>query len=131
VTRRYAERTHVPVFKTQTEIEILARKHGAQSFTSGWERGAAMVSFTMRGRMVRFRLELPEQRSQTSKLQEDRRRWRALLLAIKAKLEVVETGIASFDEEFLAHVVVDDLTIWERMKLFEAEGRPLLPPISS
>jgi hypothetical protein len=31
---------------------------------------------------------------------ETRRRWRALALAIEAKLEVVDTGIASFEHEF-------------------------------
>ncbi len=32
-------------------------------------------------------------------------RWRALLLSIKAKLEAIREGIATFDEEFLANVV--------------------------
>jgi hypothetical protein len=129
--RRYAEGTVVAVAKTQLEIERLVRKFGAEAFASGWETRSASISFTMKGRMVRFQLALPTERTREKQEREDRRRWRCLLLAIKAKLEVVETGIASFDEEFLAHVVVDDLTIWERMKLFEAEGRPLLPPISS
>src|SRR5262245_44396717 len=37
-----------------------------------------------------------------------RQRWRALALAIKAKLEAVESGIATFEEEFLAYVVMPD-----------------------
>lgn len=130
--RRYAARTSVPVVQTQAEIERLAKAHGAESFSSGWGPGdSASLSFTMRGRVVRFRVQLPPERTKERQEQEHRRRWRCLLLAIKAKLEVVETGIASFDEEFLAHVVMaDDLTIWERMKLMEKEGRPLLPPMS-
>ncbi|MBS3927749.1 MAG: hypothetical protein KGZ65_04070 [Sphingomonadales bacterium] len=35
-----------------------------------------------------------------------RQRWRALALAIKAKLEAVECGITTFEEEFLSHLVV-------------------------
>jgi len=35
-----------------------------------------------------------------------RQRWRALALVIKAKLEAVESGITSFDEEFLAHLML-------------------------
>lgn len=35
-----------------------------------------------------------------------RQRWRALALAIKAKLEAVECGITTFEEEFLAHIVI-------------------------
>ena len=41
---------------------------------------------------------------------EIRRRWRALALAIKAKLEAVATGIASFEDEFLAYTVLPDNT---------------------
>ena len=40
--------------------------------------------------------------------QEVRRMWRALALVIKAKLEAVESGITTFDEEFLAHIVMPD-----------------------
>jgi hypothetical protein len=35
-----------------------------------------------------------------------RQRWRALVLVIKAKLEAVESGITSFEDEFLAHTVL-------------------------
>jgi hypothetical protein len=38
--------------------------------------------------------------------QEIRQRWRALLLVIKAKLEAVESGITTFEQEFLAHLVM-------------------------
>ncbi len=34
-----------------------------------------------------------------------RSRWRALLLAIKAKFEVVDAGISVFAREFLAYIV--------------------------
>ena len=37
---------------------------------------------------------------------EEKRRWRALLLVVKAKLEAVETGIATFEDEFLAYTVL-------------------------
>jgi hypothetical protein len=38
--------------------------------------------------------------------QEERTRWRSLLLVIKAKLEAIESGIASFEDEFLAHTLL-------------------------
>jgi len=34
-----------------------------------------------------------------------RQRWRALCLAIKAKLETVESGISHFEDEFLSQIV--------------------------
>lgn len=38
--------------------------------------------------------------------QEERTKWRALLLTIKAKLVSVENGVESFEEAFLAHLVL-------------------------
>ena len=35
-----------------------------------------------------------------------RQRWRALALVIKAKLEAVEAGIVTFEEEFAMHMVL-------------------------
>ena len=38
--------------------------------------------------------------------QAQRQRWRALLLVIKAKLEAIEAGIATFEDEFLAYTML-------------------------
>ena len=35
-----------------------------------------------------------------------RQKWRALALVIKAKLEAVESGIAVFEDEFMAYIVL-------------------------
>ncbi len=44
--------------------------------------------------------------------QAERQRWRALLLVLKAKLEAVESKIATFESEFLSHIVLpDDRTV--------------------
>jgi hypothetical protein len=40
--------------------------------------------------------------------QAGRQKWRALVLVIKAKLEAVEAGIVTFEEEFLAHIMLPD-----------------------
>jgi len=34
-----------------------------------------------------------------------RQKWRALCLAIKAKLEAVESGISHFEDEFLSQII--------------------------
>ena len=44
--------------------------------------------------------------SQEAHQQAIRQRWRALALVIKAKLESVETGVATFEEEFMANIVL-------------------------
>jgi hypothetical protein len=99
---RYAERTRVPVAQSRTEIEHVLERYGADAFGYGWDDTRAVVSFRAQGRYVRFAIEIPPSP------QEERQRWRALLLVIKAKLEAVESGVTTFEEEFLAHVVLPD-----------------------
>lgn len=118
----YAEGTTVSPEKSQAEIVGTLRRYGATGFIYGEQEGAGMVAFIAHGRQVRFVVPLHidpaafrfngrHQRRDDETVQrfvdaEHRRRWRALALAIKAKLEVVETGIATFEDEFLAHIVL-------------------------
>lgn len=117
----YAERTTVTVEKSRSEIERVLKRYGAEEFAYGYDSRRAAVQFRAFGRQVRFVLPMPNEgdvmttpsgRSRTRAQlqaaveQEARRRWRALALTIKAKLEAVESGIVVFDEEFMAHIVL-------------------------
>ena len=115
---RFAANTSVPVERTRQEIESVLRRYGADQFVSGWENGRAMLGFRVQDRLVRFELPLPRESDYKWKWnatdlqkakqinQDERQRWRALLLVIKAKLEAVESKIATFESEFLAHIVL-------------------------
>jgi hypothetical protein len=122
----YARNTEVPVERTRAEIERLLSQHKCTSFASGVDHVArrATVQFKAYTRIVKFELVLPDpkdpkyrkiknsylQRTQAgidkAVQQDERTRWRALLLVIKAKLEAVESGIATFEDEFLAHTLL-------------------------
>lgn len=120
----YAEKTEVSPDKTRIEIERTLARYGADQFMIGYDQDRGIVGFRAFGKAIRFIVPLPEQndpkflwsaarrvqRSPASAReayeQEVRRIWRALLLAIKAKLEVVESGIATFEDEFLAYIVL-------------------------
>ena len=118
----YAADTSVSPEKSRAEIERLVTKYGATKFVSGWEEVGAAVLFEMRGRRVRFTIPMPNPKDrkfthdryhlrtpadQKRRVdQATRTAWRALLLVIKAKLEAVEAGIAVFESEFLAHIVL-------------------------
>jgi hypothetical protein len=55
--------------------------------------------------------------------QATRQRWRALALVIKAKLEVVESGISIFEDEFMANIVLpggDTVGDFRRLQIAEA-----------
>jgi hypothetical protein len=119
---KYAVKTDVSVAKSKAEIEDTLQRYGASGFMSGWMGDTAMIAFQVNDRQVKFLLPMPDKenrefthspqgRVRTKEAthvaweQGCRQRWRALSLAIKAKLEAVECGIVTFDQEFLAHIV--------------------------
>ena len=153
---RFAEGTTVSPEASQAEIAATLRKYGATSFAYGWEDNRAMIAFRAHERSVRFLLDLPRSddpefhQTPTGRTRqgdavgaayeaEVRRRWRALALAIKAKLEAVATGIASFEDEFLAYTMLpDNTTVAEHIhaevdEAWRTGGVPpsLLPQIGS
>jgi hypothetical protein len=123
----YAERTTVAPEKSRAEIERTLSRFGATAFMYGWNGDAAVIQFKMQEtfgyRQVRFVLPMPQLeefrldrrsylRSESAKQQaweqEVRRRWRSLALSIKAKLDAVETGLFTFDQEFMPFIVLPD-----------------------
>lgn len=109
----YASKTKVPVDRSRAEIEAVLRRYKGGGFFYGYEDDPprVMIGFKMSNRAVQFELQTPrikDFRSVQVWQQATRQRWRALLLVIKAKLEAVECGITTFEEEFLAHLVLPD-----------------------
>lgn len=111
---KFAEGTEVPIERSKAEIERTLTRFGADQFGYGWKGDSAVIVFRAHSRHIRFVLPLPTEaelkgmRSSDAKDRETRRRWRALNLCIKAKLESVATGIETFEESFMAHVVLPD-----------------------
>lgn len=107
-------------------------RYGATAFSYGWEATRAAISFVVDDRQIRFVLPLPDrslrefthtpatQKPRAPKAAETeyekavRQRWRALALVVKAKLEAVNAGIVTFEQEFYAHTVLPNgLTVYE------------------
>lgn len=124
-TGTYASQTSVSADRSRADIEKTLVRYGATTFGYGWQDQRAMISFVMGGRQMRFLLPLPDptdraftrtptNRPRTARQAEEayqqavRQKWRALLLIVKAKLEAVESGIVTFDEEFAMHMVLPD-----------------------
>jgi hypothetical protein len=103
----FASKTKVSVDQTRSEIEKTLGRYGADRFAYFKEQGMAIIVFEANERRIRFNLPLPEGTDDKS-LQEERSKWRSLLLCIKAKLESVESKIETFEDAFLAHVVMPD-----------------------
>lgn len=123
----YAKGTSVSVEKSRAEIEAVLSRYGATAFAYATDMGKAMIKFQAQGRWIIFVLALPNQDEKIfthayagrgrrlgpadafSKWEQAcRQKWRCLALAIKAKLEAVESGIATFEDEFMAHIIMPD-----------------------
>ena len=154
---KFASKTEVPVEKSKMEIEGIVRRYGADGFMSGWNNEKATVQFQCQGRHIRFVMTLPardEKRFTEYRLQGGllrrrepgvalnlweqacRQKWRALLLLVKAKLEAVDAGIATFEEAFFSDIVLPDgRTVYETAReplaLAYSSGKsvPMLPGV--
>lgn len=121
----YATNTIVSPEKSQAEIQATLRRYGADAFGVMERRGMASVVFEFNRLQIRIDVTLPARDSDEFCLTETgrernenqqekafeqavRSRWRALLLAIKAKLEAVEVGISTIEVEFMPFVVMGD-----------------------
>lgn len=129
---RFAEGTTVPPERSAAEIQQLLTRFGATAFAQGWTTGAIAIEFVARDRQIRVTVPLPgptdrdvthtptglrrPPREWPKRHQaEERRRWRALLLVLKAKLEAATSDITTFEEEFAMWTVLPDgSTVGER-----------------
>ena len=99
----YAETTKVPVSRSKGHIEELVKdKYGAKSFGILEDEQVVKLVFRMSDRNIMFKIIVPDDP------QEERSIWRALLLTIKGKLESAERGIETFEEAFLANIMMPD-----------------------
>jgi hypothetical protein len=145
---RYAANTSVSSEKSRHEIERTLTRYGASKFMYGWDSDGAVIAFIAHDRYIRFKLPLPDKqahefthhtRGRRTEIeiekrweQATRQRWRALTLVVKAKLEAVESGIAEFEDEFLAYIVIPQTneTLGETMRpqLADAYANLNVPP---
>lgn len=142
---RYAHNTTVAPDRSRAEIERTLARYGATKFMYGWQENAAIIGFEVNGRRVRFILPLPSEDTfqpsggrgrkrspQVAVEQETRQRWRALALAVKAKLETVESGIAAFEDEFMAYLVLpsgETVGEWMAPQIAQAYLSGKMPPL--
>jgi hypothetical protein len=122
--RKFAEGTEVPAAKSKFELETLLEKYGADQILFGSKPGqGAVIAFVIQNRQIRFLLPFPNMnsdefiktptgriRKNTTKNeaydQEIKRRWRSLCLCVKGKLESVDAGIVTFEQEFMPYFVL-------------------------
>lgn len=117
--RRYAEGTKVSVDSSRGELTGILAKHGVQRM--GWmgsPEGDELMfelgggSFRLRivkPTLTEIRRDYPNAYDPQAKLDAEwRRRWRANVLLLKAKLEFIDSGDTTLDRELLPYRVLAD-----------------------
>lgn len=136
----YAEKTDVAVEKTVAEIVTMIRRADGDQIAQLDGKDRFVIAFTMADRQVRFVVQFAaptddafaftrtnQHASSTVRRSPDaafkawdqhsRQRMRALMLVIKAKLESVASSVETFEQAFLANVVMSDgATLYDRVK---------------
>lgn len=135
--RLYAWGTKVGVEKSQAELMVLLGRHGVTNMatTHSAARGSA-IRFQIGDRWFEMAVRRPtwadiqplyERTAGTvadNIEQEYRRRWRAHLMLLKMKLEFIESGESTVEDEMLAHLLLaGGRTLGE---LIRDNGIPLL-----
>lgn len=121
----YAKGTTVAPSKSLDEIKATLIRFGAdrQTFTYAEQGNQIGIQFTVRTRVVRMTMLLPD-RETFAKDRYGRRRvetaierdwqqacreyWRTLAVGVKAKLSMIEKGLSTFEREFLADLLLPD-----------------------
>lgn len=120
---RYAAGTDVPVDRSIAEVRRILRNYGATGFVFAESENRAVIGFAVHDRQVRFALPMPDPkgreftRTPTGKSRTAiaamaaydaavRQVFRVFVIVIKAKLASVESKLVSFDDEFLAFLVL-------------------------
>ena len=114
--RRYAEGTTVSVNASQGEIAGILMAHGVRK--QGWMSSpdGDELMFELDGHSFRFQIlkptlteirrDYPNTRDERAKLDAEwRRRWRATVLLLKAKLEFIDSGDTTLERELLPYMI--------------------------
>lgn len=98
---KYAERTDVPVSRSRDQIEALLEKYDADAFVFGRDMALnkTVLSFRHNKMCYRYVIEI------MGDAQEERCRWRALYIVIKAMLIAVDSKIMNFETAFMPWIL--------------------------
>lgn len=124
---RYAKTTKVPVSRSKAEIEETLLRYGITEYGTGVSPRGDGIIFKHEDRMYKINVPNPNRDEffTDAKYEQARRqRWRIKLLSLKAKLEEIEAGLESFEDQFLAHMALPDgSTVGDFMRLPENAKR--------
>lgn len=108
---RYAKTTTVPVNKSRSQIQDELERFGVDEFFFGTSKRGQGIGFKYNERVYKMNVPLPERTEGMSENQYQqalRQRWRVLRMSMKMELEKIESGVISFEDQFLAQMCLPD-----------------------
>ena len=122
---QYAKTTTVSVEKSRIEAEAILQRYGADRFAYLKDKDDTQLIFEVNNRQYKLKVTAPDRDSkemmytekgriraesniETVYQQAVRQRWRVLVLLLKAKLESIELGYSTIEDEFLAYSLLRD-----------------------
>lgn len=120
---KYAQKTTVSTENSCVEIMRIVTRYGATGFGVDFVGGKSIIGFRMQGKFIRLALSMPDANSKEIQYtpagryrpesqrksaleQAMKQRWRVLALVVKAKLEAVESGITTIEQEFFGSLLL-------------------------
>lgn len=119
---KYAKDTSVSVSQTKQQVEKLLTDWGIDEFFFGRSSRGDGLGFKYKDRMYKFNIPTPEQGylSNVKYQQKIRQRWRIFYMTLKMKLEEIDGGGETFEDQFLSKMCLPDgSTVGDFMRLPE------------
>ena len=124
---KYAKDTKVPVARTKVQVQELLVNYGIDEFFFGSSPRGDGIGFKYEGRVYKHNVPMPnpdDYRCDNQYKQAIRQRWRIFYMSLKMKLEEIQSGGMTFEDQFLAMMALPDgSTVGDFMRLPENLAR--------
>ena len=120
---KYAKKTTVPVAKSRSQVQELLVDYGIDEFFFGTSPRGEGVGIKYEGKVYKHNIPMPDlddYGNETQYKQAIRQRWRIFYMSLKMKLEEIQSGGISFEDQFLSMMTLPDgSSVAEFMRLPE------------
>lgn len=124
---KYAKNTTVEVSRTKVQVQDLLINYGIDEFFFGTSSRGDGIGFKYKGKVFKHNVPMPspnDYRTDSGYKQAVRQRWRIFYMSLKMKLEEIQSGGITFEDQFLAMMALPDgTTVGDFMRMPENIAR--------